>query len=519
MIMTSDKKISNKQLYIAAIAAIVLIAVFVRVFRFGAVPGGMNQDGAMAAVDAMALAEHGTDRLGMFRPVHLTAWGFGQMSALLSYLMAPLIRLFGLSVITARIPQLLVSLAGLVFLMLFAEDSFSRKTALAVLFFAAVNPWHIMQSRWALDCNLFPHFLMGGMFFLGRAACGKRKILNLCISMLCFGLSMYCYGISIYTVPLFLLLAGVYLLRKKSVSPLQLLLSAGIYLAVSWPFIVCMAINALGLDTIETVFFTIPRFRSSVRSADILFFSPDPLSQLKTNALCTLRILFQFYDGLPWNNIRGFGTMYVFSIPFIVFGGVMIFSRIRKSIPCALTAFMFIIALFDGLITAGVNINRINLLFYPLIIMCGTGLSCAVSKFRPAKYLLACLYLAAFCLFCGRYFGPYADEISEYFMEDFGQAVASVSESSADRVYVTADSQYRGYSHVSEILTLFYHSVDAEYYQSPAFREKYSFSVPNEPDESEDAIYVVRDYELDRFDPGIYDFQKFGRFYTVKAKP
>ena len=55
--MTSDKNFSKKQLYIAAIAAVFLIAVFVRVFRFGTVPGGMNQDGAMAAVAACRYLE------------------------------------------------------------------------------------------------------------------------------------------------------------------------------------------------------------------------------------------------------------------------------------------------------------------------------------------------------------------------------------------------------------------------------------------------------------------------------
>ena len=50
---------------------------------------GLEIDGAMAAVDAKALAYYGTDRFGMKYPVHLTAWGFGQMSALLSYLMVP----------------------------------------------------------------------------------------------------------------------------------------------------------------------------------------------------------------------------------------------------------------------------------------------------------------------------------------------------------------------------------------------------------------------------------------------
>ena len=43
-----------------------LIGLFtlLRLYRFGSVPGGFNQDGAMAAVDALALANHGTDRFG-----------------------------------------------------------------------------------------------------------------------------------------------------------------------------------------------------------------------------------------------------------------------------------------------------------------------------------------------------------------------------------------------------------------------------------------------------------------------
>ena len=80
-------KMYKKKIYYLLLLFACIIAVFIRVYQFGSVPGGMNQDGAMAAVDAKALADYGTDRLGMRFPVHLTAWGFGQMSALLSYLM------------------------------------------------------------------------------------------------------------------------------------------------------------------------------------------------------------------------------------------------------------------------------------------------------------------------------------------------------------------------------------------------------------------------------------------------
>ena len=100
---------------IAGYVLIALIAVFVflRIYGFGEVPGGVNQDGAMAAVDAKALADYGTDRFGTKLPAHLYAWGYGQMSSLMSYCMVPFIKLFGLNVITMRLPILLASLMGI----------------------------------------------------------------------------------------------------------------------------------------------------------------------------------------------------------------------------------------------------------------------------------------------------------------------------------------------------------------------------------------------------------------------
>ena len=129
-------KIDKKKIYKIVFLFAILLAILVRTYLFGVVPGGMNQDGAMAAVDAKALADYGTDRFGMKYPVHLTAWGFGQMSALLSYLMVPAIRIWGLSVFSARLPMLLVSLASLGLMYLFVKDSAGERLAFVVFLLA-----------------------------------------------------------------------------------------------------------------------------------------------------------------------------------------------------------------------------------------------------------------------------------------------------------------------------------------------------------------------------------------------
>ena len=152
----------------ALLWTLIVLLTALRLWRFGAVPGGMNQDGAMAAVDALALSRYGTDRFGTWLPAHFTAWGYGQMSVLLSYCLVPFIRLFGLSAATARLPALLWSLAGMGAAYALLRRRRGERAALAGLLFLAVDPWHFMQSRWALDCNLFPHCFLLGFALLCR---------------------------------------------------------------------------------------------------------------------------------------------------------------------------------------------------------------------------------------------------------------------------------------------------------------------------------------------------------------
>ena len=155
----------------------------------------------MAAVDAWALSEYGTDRYGTFLPVHLEAWTYGQMSALLSYCMVPFIKLFGLNTVAVRLPMLVVSSAGIALVYLVGKKLFNEKLALAAMLLTAVNPWQFMQSRWSLDCNLFPHIFLLAFYLL---LVGLEKRPWLYVSMVFFGLTFYCYGVAAYSVTAFL---------------------------------------------------------------------------------------------------------------------------------------------------------------------------------------------------------------------------------------------------------------------------------------------------------------------------
>lgn len=516
--------ISEKTYRILFVVA-VLAAVAVRVYKFGQIPGGFNQDGAMAAVDAKALAEYGTDRFGMRFPVHLTAWRYGQMSALLSYLMIPFIRLFGLTPFAVRLPALCMSLVGLGCLYGFTKDVFGKNAGLVALLFGAVNPWHILQSRWALDCNLYAHFFMAGVFLLNRAVRKERRRGYLFGSMVMFGLCMYCYGISIYTMPVFLVAACIYLLATKKIGIIDALLSMAVYLLVAWPFITVMAINFFHWETIETPLFTIPAFPDSVRSNDILFFSPGKISQLIENFRALLQVTILQVKDLPWNDVRNFGTMYLFSIPFAVCGLCGLFYEFRKKAGAVLLVIFLGTGIWGGLTTNLVNINRLNIIYYPIMILVGIGIYEVVRfiSLPRLQYGIALVYTAIFLLFVKEYFTGYAVEISSQFRKDLGDALVSLKESDAEKIYIVTNEDRS----VSEILTLFWCDIDAAYFQGKEnpggqlpYAERYLYCKPEEfsVDGAQDAEYLVTGGELVLFDEELYDREQFGGYYVVRKK-
>lgn len=511
-------------------ALLMALALFVRVWRFGSLPAGFNQDGAMAAVDALALSQYGTDRLGMWLPAHLTAWGFGQMSALLSYVMAPLVGLFGLNPIAARLPLLIVSMLGLWVLYLLARDLAGKNAALVVLAFAAINPWHIMQSRWALDCNLFPHLMLFGVYFLQK---GLRRPIYAYLSMLFFGLCMYAYGIAFFLIPLFLLGAVVYILRKRLLTWGQAGICAGVYLLVAWPILLVMLLNTFGLPTIELPFVTIPFFEDRVRSSDLLVFSSDIWGQFKTNVAAFCRVLFLQDDGLPWNVTPGFGTIYLFSLPFAVYGVICAIRSCRKDEKVrggiVLLLIWLALSVFTGLFVASVNVNRINILFYCLLFFGGLGLTYAARRVRECAVPACAVYAVFFLLFCSSYFGAHGDLIGYYFYDGFGEAVRCADAQDCDRVYITNYLTYKK-SPSSEILTQFHLNLDAHYTQGltdertegaqQPYERRYRYLAIDSlhPDPEDSFAYVANKKELFVFDPDKFEIREFGGYAAVWPK-
>ncbi|MBE6640902.1 MAG: glycosyltransferase family 39 protein [Ruminococcaceae bacterium] len=512
------------------LAAVVLVGIAVRVWRFGEIPYGFNQDEAMAALEAASLAKNGTDHYGMVYPVYFTAWQTHQMNVLLSYITAVLFRLFGASIFVARLPLLIFSLISLCVVYFFSRRMLGKNAALVILFVFAVDPWHIMIGRWALESNLLPHLLLIGCYLMYL---GMEKKGFMYLSMAVFGIAMYSYGTSYYMVPTLLLMLCIYLLRTKTIKWYDVLICTAVYAAVSWPIFVMMALNLFRLETVELPFMTIPFFEKGERLNDILFFSGGFFKQLGKNLLCTVCIvLFQVRDS-AWNSIPSIGPFYYLSIPFLIMGFVFFVDELRdspreKRRGIAIITMLFAAAFISGLITNHVNLNRINCIVYPVLFMVGYAIYIIIKKLKVTLVPIALMFSLLFGSFCNSYFfGEFSKELGREFYTDFVQSVNYVKEMDYEELHVTAKTQGENAEFVSEIMTQFLLGLDVRYTTGELlpdgelpYEDKYFYGISADSMDPEDigAVYVIRMDEAEYFNKDIYDIECFGDYGVVTHK-
>jgi hypothetical protein len=294
-------------------------------------------------------------------------------------------------------------------------------------------------------------------------------------------------------VPLTLVALCAVLLRTRAVTFKQASICALVYFIVSLPIFVVMLVNFFGLPTVRLGFITAENFPSTQRMSDLLFFSEDIAAQIVSNLKAMFDVLILQWDGLPWSGIPMYGLTYLWSLPFTLFGVGYCVYKAREHRGSSLLLCWMIVALLSGLITNGVNFNRINIIHYPLTIFTGLGIYRAVKMLltRSAKLVNAqlingrayissslretrvsrlrnrtvyaaviTLVTVSFGFFSFEYFTKYNETISGYFYKDFYTCLDKLDELDFDTAYITAWTQSQYSYNVSEILTLYGARVD-----------------------------------------------------------
>ncbi len=502
--------LSRAHIFKGIVVLCLVLGGLVRLNAFGSIPGGVFVDEAIIGYDSYSLLHFGIDHNGISWPVHLPSFGGGQ-HALYAYLSMPFIAVLGLTPVSIRLVNLVFGLASLFVFYLLVRQTDGDKTALAALLLLVVNPWHIMISRWGLECNLFPAVFLLATYFLVLGLQGRKTFIG---SMLLYGLSLYAYGTAYFVVPIFLLGVGILLwihrrleLRKK-VGGLVILVLSGL------PIALYVAANQLGWDTIRFGSLTIPRLQTAARFTQIfsLFSGTDIYESIANNASIFFRLMVVQEDGNLWNALPKFGFLYLYALP-LVLCGLWAMVQERKNGRRFRLNSVFLIWVGAAVLLAMMmpaNINRINILFIPLVYLAARALVFICERSEILAGALVVLVLAWFGLFTNAYFRVYPEHMGAAFNESFGEAIQDASAQTTGTIYISREV------HLPYAYVLFYEQPSppefldsVAYLDSQAeFRDAISFGRYRFVDAADmpsgDGAYVVSNRELGLFQLDYY---------------
>ncbi len=525
-------------------------------------PIGLNCDEASLSYDAYSILETLSDRNGIFLPVYLLAWGSGQ-SALLTYISIPFIAVFGLNIWATRLPMAIISSISLVvFYKIMKRVLLSNETnrlnddnvvykntdelrqykfrqivlLFAVLFFV-LNPWHIMKSRWALDCNLFPDFVLFGAYFLIKFfdSNGVGKTKDLVLAFIMLSISAYSYSSAYLGLAVFCILIYVYGIKTKKISIKQILLTIFVTLFITWPLILFVIINFFDLNEIRLVFMTIPKLRVNRMVEESIFGSGNVLISLLTNVFRTIKLYIFQYDKIYWNGIKGIGMYYLFSFPMFIIG--VIWSRINRHVVVDDIFFIWLISAFIlNLFFKDININRANFIIIPFIYFIIKGFELLFNNklLRVSSFVLLIL---CFSIFAFKYIDGNLKKAKNIYIEG-----VNISEYDCFAVGMEPVIKYVDSLDVNEINlggtaaepyinVLYYLKIDPQYFyknhklidKKGSFNNvkslgKWNFVFPGYLKEDNKIVYVFDISLRKRIDQTKFDIVDFDNYIVVRYK-
>lgn len=413
-------------------ALVILLGAALRLVCLGTMPGGMHQDESFVAWNAFAILHEGMDSAGHVFPVYMADWGDGH-SALYVWLTLPFILMNGGHVepFLSRLPQAIVGILTLAAVYGIVrrtvgeerDGKYPEQTAIWTTFLLAVCPWHVMMSRWGLDANLAPGFLMFGLYFFVRAL-DKECEKFLLLSALFYGLSLYAYAVIWPVVPFILLLQTGYGLfhRKLRIDRWSLLASLLLFV-MALPLILFVLVNSGVIDQIELPFMTIP-VMGGYRGGEIAFGIREMWSNLRT----ALSLLWNQNTGAPYDILLPWGLFYDIGRVFMIIGAVVLFIKVLKGVwrrQYTAETFLFIQLMGGGLICLLVTavLHQINALYIPLVICEGYGVV-SILKFlekygklltKAADAVIFAVYVICLVGFQKDYYTDYHELVDAYF--------------------------------------------------------------------------------------------------------
>jgi hypothetical protein len=422
---------------------ILAVGIFARTWDFGKIPPGLNTDEASIGVEAYYLYKFGMDRNGITYPVHLISWGSGQ-NALYAYMIIPFVAANGLNTESIRFPMMLSGILSLPLIYYVGKRLFGEKYGLVSMFFMAISPWHIVNTRWAVESNILPFIFLAGFAFL---LASRDKSIWFLPASICFSLCLYAYGTAYVAIPAFLLISIPVAIYLKQINMKYIIAGLLLFFALSIPIALFVLVNTFKLNTIHFGSITIPRLPVEARYESLAaIFEKEPLKEVANNLTIMFNLLWTQEDAFTWNFVEPFGYFYRITFPLAVLGLIYFLVSFRNTMENSFGRWLLLAWIVSSLLIGvihPVNLTRFNLIFTPILLCMVIGL---IEFNKILKYIMPIILAAlsiGFVFFNLAYHGEnYQKRAGEVFNAGIIPAIKYASDNSTSTICITEQTRF-----------------------------------------------------------------------------
>lgn len=178
---------------------VLLLALFLRVFKVGIIPATLYGDEQAFAYNAYSIMLTGKDEYGTAYPLEFRSFD-DYKAPVPVYSLIPFINLFGLNAFAIRLPVVIASTLTVFVTYFLSRRLFCAKTALLAAYLLAISPWHIHLSRGYFESTIALLFFVLAIYLFVK----KGNYLSKLTSVFIFTASLYTYFTPRILVPIFL---------------------------------------------------------------------------------------------------------------------------------------------------------------------------------------------------------------------------------------------------------------------------------------------------------------------------
>lgn len=291
---------------------IILLASILRFWNFTGNPPGLYWDEVSNGYNAYSILKTARDEYGKFLPTTFRAYD-DYRPAFAVYPLVPSIAIFGLNEASVRLPSVIFGiLSVLLTYLIVVKLSNNQKLSLLSALLLAISPWHIHLTRAQFEAGYMVFASMTGFYFF---LLGLKNFKWMPVSAFLFGISAHSYQGGKVWIPLFLLIITVFYFGQIIKYKWKLFIPLTILAIFGFVYLLDFKNSLIRGKSVSIL---------SEKGSKYELFIKNYLSYYSPNFLFTLG------DQMGRHSVPGMGEEYVFEIPLITLGLVVLISQKEK---------------------------------------------------------------------------------------------------------------------------------------------------------------------------------------------